>query len=147
MADPSDATRNDIIAKTIGSMPFAQALSMRMGTVGNGEAEMIMPYHPDAVGDPETGVLHGGAVSALLDSCAGAAVLCHPDVSTATATLNLRIDYMRPARPEQDIRARATCYHVTRSIAFVRATATEGGGDRVVATASGAFTLQQTAIG
>ncbi len=147
MAEISAAARSEIISKTIGAMPFARALAMQMGDVGDGKAEMIMPYTPDAVGDPETGVLHGGAVSALLDSCAGAAVLCHPDVTTATATLNLRIDYMRPARPHQDIRAGATCYHVTRSIAFVRATATEDDSDRVVATASGAFTLQQTAIG
>ncbi|MEL6641658.1 MAG: PaaI family thioesterase [Pseudomonadota bacterium] len=147
MPEADAAARNDIIAKTIGAMPFAKALDMRVDHVGDGAAEMTMPYSPDAVGDPETGVLHGGAVSALLDSCAGAAVLCHPDVTVATATLNLRIDYMRPARPDHAIRAKATCYHVTRSVAFVRATATEGNSDRVVATAAGAFTLQQTAMG
>ena len=147
MPKPPTFVSNDIIAQTMVAMPFARALSMRVEEIGDGVAEMVMPYNAALVGDPETGVLHGGAISALLDTCAGAAVLCHPDVTAATATLNLRIDYMRPARPDHQIKATATCYHVTRSVAFVRATATEGEGERVVATASGAFTLQQTAIG
>ncbi len=124
-------------------MPHFQALGMEMGEIGDGKAEISMAYNERFIGDPETGVISGGAVSALMDTSSGAAVMCHPTGTMGTATLDLRIDYMRPATPGQRITAHAECYHVTRSVAFVRATATDEDTARPVATATGTFTIQR----
>ena len=134
--------RAELAHAFMAALPHAQALGLDIQKVADGEAVIAMPYDPKLVGDPSTGVIHGGAVSTLMDTCGGAAVMSHPAGLHGTATLDLRIDYMRPATAGQTITATATCYHVTRSIAFVRAVAVDDDTDRPVATATGAFTVE-----
>ncbi len=126
----------------ISAIPHCKALNMKLTEIGEGVAVMELPYDERLVGDPETGVLHGGAVSALMDTCCGAAAMSHPSSPSGTATIDLRIDYMRAATAGQTIRTRAECYHITRSVAFVRATAVDDDDSRPVATATGAFTVE-----
>ena len=139
----STETRDRIARQFIEAIPHASALGMSLDWLGVGEAEISMPWTADFVGDPRSGIIHGGVISALMDTCCGAAVLSHPTGPRSTATIDLRIDYMRAAAPGQKITARATCYHVTRSVAFVRAQAMDEDTDNPVATATGAFTLER----
>ncbi len=135
--------KTKIAKQFIESIPHSRALGMALTEIGAGRAVIEMPYDAKLVGDPETGVIHGGAVSALMDTCCGAAVMSHPDVPMGTATIDLRIDYMRAATPGQAITTEAHCYHMTRNVAFVRATAVDEDTDRPVATATGAFTVER----
>ena len=125
------------------ALPHSRALGMAVLSAGDGRAAMTMPYRADLVGDPASGVIFGGAVSALMDTCSGLAVFVHPEAAVSMATLDLRIDYMRAAEPGQALRAQAHCFHVTKNVAFVRATAFDADPDRPVATSAGAFALER----
>lgn len=139
--EPTAADLTAIADRFLQAMPHSRMLAMRAVEVGPGRALIAMPWDARLVGDAATGVLHGGAVSALMDTACGAAVLTHPVQPATTATLDLRIDYMRPASPGQTVTAEAEVYHMTRSVAFVRAIARDDDGARPVATATGAFTV------
>jgi uncharacterized protein (TIGR00369 family) len=142
MADDTSDRKAQLARQFIEAIPHSRALGMELTAIGDGMAEIVMPYDPRFVGDTVSGVIHGGAVSALMDTCGGAAVMSHPQAPAGTATIDLRIDYMRPATPGQAIRATASCYQITRNVAFVRAVAVDDDADRPVATATGAFTVE-----
>ena len=123
------------------SVPYAQALGFQMMDVERAFARARAPWREDLVGDPDTGVVHGGVVTALLDNLCGVAVVAALDSFRSTATIDLRIDYMRAAEPKRDIIGEAECYHVTRTVAFVRGYAFHDSRDALIASATGAFML------
>src|SRR6187401_3010689 len=133
----------DQLAKAIEARRsvYGYISGLRLDRAAPGEAWSSLPYRPVFVGDSETGVLHGGVVTAMLDESCGMAVQLALDGARSIATLDLRIDYQKPATPGLDIKAHSICYRVTRSIAFVRATAYQETLDDPVATATACFMI------
>lgn len=143
-----DVLKSFAAAMNQGS-PQARALGIEtvgfeMQEPGNGVAILKIAYKPDLVGDPDTGVIAGGVVTTLLDHSCGQAVHSAQEEPSIIATLDLRIDYMRAAEPGKDIYCRAHCYKITRSVAFVRASAYDDSPDDPVATAQAAFMLNSS---
>lgn len=120
-------------------VPHNHALDLHLEDFEDGVALFRLPYAPHLVGNPETGVLHGGVITTLLDATAGAAVFMKTWKPVPVATLDLRIDYLKPATPERDVWAKATCYKLTKSVAFVRAVAYHEDESDPIASAAGTF--------
>ncbi len=129
--------------KLMKALPHSREIGMRLHHSQDGEALISVPYQVKLVGDPETGVLHGGVITALLDTACGSAVLSMPQKLTGCATLDLRIDYMRPATVGLTVYAKAECYRMTRSIGFARAVAYHDDPTDPVASAAGAFIINR----
>jgi uncharacterized protein (TIGR00369 family) len=137
-APPDDA------GELMSGIPHAREIGMRLHRSAQGRAVLSVAYDQKLVGDPVSGVLHGGVVTALLDTACGAAVMSMPGKLRGTATLDLRIDYMRPASVGQTVYAAAECYRMTRSIGFARAVAYHDDPADPIASAAGAFMLERT---
>jgi uncharacterized protein (TIGR00369 family) len=141
MAEPVPPTFDEIARLMVGATPWSRALGFAAVSVGDSRARLSIPWREDLVGDPETGVIAGGVVTALLDHTCGASVMAALKRPQVIATLDLRIDYMRGAAPQRTLFAEAHCYKLTRSVAFVRAVAFEDVPEDPVANATAAFML------
>lgn len=140
MSTPLEVIRS-MGPQLLQASPQASALGMELVSIDPAEATLKVPYRPELVGDPETGVIAGGVVTTLLDHTCGQAVWTALESYSPIATLDLRIDYMRAAEPGLDIFAHAHCYKLTRSVAFVRAQAYDRDRADPIATAQAAFIL------
>lgn len=100
-------------------VPHCRELGMLALYARPGEFALKIPYDPTLVGDPARGVVFGGVITTLLDHAGGVAVMCALEEARPVATIDLRIDYMRPATPHRELLGFARCYHLTRSVAFV----------------------------
>ena len=79
----------DQLAKAIEARRsvYGYSSGLRLDRAAPGEAWSSLPYRPVFVGDTETGVLHGGVVTAMLDESCGMAVQLALDGRRAIATL------------------------------------------------------------
>lgn len=125
----------------LGHVPHARSLGLHLQSATRDGATGYVPYAAHLSGNPETGVLHGGVVTALLDNICGIAVAAALGTFRSIATLDLRIDYMRAATPGETVFARAECFKITRSIAFVRGTAYHSDSSDPVATCVASFMI------
>ncbi len=145
MNDRSEPISLDTIrtyaASMMSGVPWASFLGFEITGVEHGRAFATAPWREDLIGDPDTGVIAGGVITSLLDNLCGVAVATRLTEIKAMATLDLRIDYMRPAERGETVVGEAECYHITRSVAFCRAWAYHTARDRVIATATAAFAL------
>jgi uncharacterized protein (TIGR00369 family) len=131
----------DILPQLAAGAAHTHALGFVYDSLDGDRVRIRVPWREDLVGDPETGVLSGGLVTTLLDHVGGLAVWIALGRFEAVATLDLRVDYMRAATARRDLVAEARCYHLTRSVAFVRAWAFEDSPDDPVAAAQSAYIL------
>ncbi len=134
----SEALFQQLFSDTI---PHNKALGTVVTGARKGGASMRLDWREDLVGNPETGVIHGGAITALLDSCSGMAVATMLTEPRPFATLDLRIDYVRPATPGKPVLADAECIRMTTNVAFTRAIAHQGDPADPVASSAGTFML------
>ncbi len=101
--------------------------------------ELKLPYADHLVGMPDSGIIASGPIVSLMDMATSMSIWIRLGKFRPQATLDLRVDYLRPAMPGRTIIGRAECYGVTRSVCFARGMAHDGDPADPVAHVSAAF--------
>ncbi len=115
------------------------AVGIRYHAHGEDWVELALPWREELVGMPATDVLASGPIVSMMDMATSLAVWLRLGAFRPQATLDLRVDYLRPAVPGRTVIGRGLCYRITRSVAFVRGTAHDGDPDDPVANVTGTF--------
>lgn len=84
-------------------IPFDLFLGVEVECAEKNFARLRLPFRPEFIGDPRRPALHGGVISMLIDTCGGTAVWASVNIRDSIATIDMRVDYLRPAPPEDII--------------------------------------------
>jgi len=85
--------------------------------------------------------LHSGTLTLLLDTAFGIALFAHIKDLTPIATINLKTDYLSPAKPETKLICRASCFALDGNIARMQGEISNAASQTVLAKASAAFMI------
>ena len=138
-ASAFDPLRFVELARRVG---HGKALGLEYRDSGPDWMELALPWREELVGVPETGVLASGVIVSLLDTAGGASVWMKLGRFVPIVTLDLRIDYMRPALKGETVIARCECVKMARQIAFVRGVAHGRDAERPIAHCASTFMLR-----
>ncbi|MEI6546534.1 MAG: PaaI family thioesterase [Burkholderiales bacterium] len=126
----------------VDGTPHMRDIGLRIVSVDSARGTMVLPPRADWVGDPQRGRMHAGPLIVLADSACGIAVgAALPSRNITYATLDLRLDWLRPASTQQPVYSEAHCYRLTRSVAFIRAEVWQADRSQPVASVQSAFML------
>lgn len=121
------------------SLGHNKAVGLKYHAHGDRWCEMAMPWQADLAGDGETGILASGPIFTLMDMATSVSIWLALKRFQPQATLDMRIDYLRPATPGETVYGRGECYHLTRTVAFVRGQAHDGDPNRPIAHVAGTY--------
>lgn len=136
MNDEFDPER---FVRTMARLGHNAAMGLGYHAHGPDWVELTLPWREDLVGDPTSGVLASGPIFTLMDMATSMATWLKSAQFRPQATLDMRVDYLRPATPGKTVVGRGECYRLTRRIAFVRGEAHDGDVDDPIAHVAGTF--------
>lgn len=138
--DKSDpAVRTEIAHQFNTRIPHNGAIGLEIVDVSGEIIVTRLPYRDEFLGDPVARLWHTAIGTTAADSTCGLAVLLALPGMETLATLDLRMDYLRPAVADTALTVEAECHHVTTAVAFVRATLHQGERARPTALCTAAF--------
>ncbi len=139
--DPRDDQRFDPerFMSYVRQVGHGGALGIAYRDHGDDWAELALPYDERLVGMPASGIIASGPIISLMDMATSLAIWVRIGRFRHQATLDLRVDYLRPAIPGRTLVGRGECYGLTRSVGFVRGTAHDGDPASPVAHVGGTF--------
>ena len=137
-------TRLDYCQRFLESVRHSMVLGLEIEWADERGVRVRMPWRADLVGNPDTRMIHGGAIFAMMDQAGGLSITCatYPAFEI-TPTIDFRVDHLRGPEPGTAVVCEAECYRLTSNVAFVRVTTWAEGVEEPIATGLATYTRMQ----
>jgi uncharacterized protein (TIGR00369 family) len=124
-------------------IPFNKFLGIQATVIERGKIRLEMPFREELIGDPLKHALHGGVISTLADTAGGIVVWSMLDSSSLrVSTIDLRVDYLRPGKPERLI-AEAVIVRLGRTVGVSDIRLFQASAeDETIATGKGVYAIK-----
>lgn len=137
MANSADSTNNtfsiELMQRVFDAIRHCVVLGLKVTKIEGKQLTVALPYSDMIIGNPDTGVIHGGALTTLLDSTCGMSLPLALGEFQIAPTLDLRIDYMTAATPGLTVYGRAEVYRITQNVIFAKGIAFQDDEDKPLA--------------
>jgi len=119
---------------------FDKHLGLRIVDLKPGWVSVRLPFKSEFLGDPFRKALHGGVISTVVDATAGAAALSTLPYGSRCSTVDMRVDYLLPAQPEE-LFAEGTVLRTGNQVAVINVDVFQGERQRI-ATGRAVYSLK-----
>jgi uncharacterized protein (TIGR00369 family) len=134
-------TPADIMQMMERDVPFNRLLGIRGESAEKGKCVLALPVRAEFVGDPRRPALHGGVISALIDTAGGLAAWSALEEGETVSTVDLTVDYLEPGRLAGELRAAAELLRKGNRVCHVRVRVTQD--DTLVAEGRGVYNIHR----
>lgn len=123
-------TRLEVCKRYVASVRHSHELGIEVLSASERSVSVRLPWRAQLVGNPDTGVIHGGAIFAFMDQAGGLANACtsFPEFEI-TPTIDMRVDHLRAPAKGRAIICAAECYRDSPQVMFVRMNVSEEGAE------------------
>lgn len=129
----------NLLKQLIPELKHCKLLGILVKDISTRSILLELPYSKEIIGNPETGVIHGGALTTLMDTACGFCAVSSLEGGGIAPTLDLRIDYMRPAEPNKPVYGKAEVYRATANVLFSRGLAFQDDMQKPIAHCTATF--------
>ena len=123
----------------ISVLRHCQKLGLEVLSADKTSLQMKLPYSEEIIGNPLAGIIHGGALTTLMDTACGTACFVAIEGMELCPTLDLRVDYMKASEPGQDLVAHASVTRIANSVIFTECHVKQLNDETLVAKCNATF--------
>jgi uncharacterized protein (TIGR00369 family) len=116
-----------ILELMMEQVPFNRLLGVQGESASAGACVLVLPVRPEFVGDFRRPALHGGVVSALIDTAGGVAAWSTLGPDESVSTVDLTVDFLEPAGLAAPLRAAGQLVRKGNRVCHVRVAVTQDG--------------------
>jgi uncharacterized protein (TIGR00369 family) len=131
----------DLMMKQV---PFNRLLGIQGESASAGACVLVLPVRPELVGDFRRPALHGGVVSALIDTAGGVAAWSTLGPDESVSTVDLTVDFLEPAGLGAPLRAVGQLVRKGNRVCHVRVAVTQDG--KLVAEGRGVYNIHKRPV-